>query len=430
MKLKSLLITLGLSLTVGVGAAVALTANKAEVKETEASQYKDGAVYYFIPSDSWAADSATFKCNYYNSSWGNDSWIGVETPDATYTYCGRTVYRFTIPHSDRGWHDQIQILRFVGSSENGYSGNIATHDSYWRGSSDSNYDTLIMDKEFAPTSGWTTSTVVNNRKASWMNTSKVFDMTYEISPSLSTTRVFFYNSGTHWASNAQCAIYAWGGDAVKEMWDVKPDTDGTYYNLSWFQDDNEGAYWYGYADIPVNVDGFKIVAITAADDRDASDSYWADNNLWFGNDGAQNSVLYGSTDGNAISIGSAHNKQCGAKLMKKVLEAIDTCEEGTYNGYYSYYNVNANFYSFVTDDDHKAETVTTLNGNSASILTHMTALEYRDTYGVSGSSRILVDMLRGTSGTSASSTMTIVIAAALSIAAIGGYFYLRTRKED
>ena len=229
--------------------------------------------------------------------------------------------------------------------------------------------------------------------------------------------MFFYNSGTHWASAAGCAVYAWGGDATNEF-DSKITQEGTYYHFTWFQDDN--GHYYGFADIPTNVTGYKIAKLSNSE-YVTTESYSSTNSF---NIDSFAYVRYGQGDGNYISSGGADGDVAGASLMKKVIEAYNTCSNSTLNGYGAYNALNTNFYSHATAAA-KSATHASLNGHTTTIQAHFEGMASR--VGRAGSSGSL---LIGIVNEKTHSVAIIVIISLVSVTAIGGYFFIRRRKEN
>ena len=404
-------------LGMGVIGGVAVTRNTNNVRKVEAESWVHNPTVYFVPSNNWAKDNAAFKMNFYDGG----TYKGVVnmtlegTGAAKGLFYNRKVFKGVV--TGDYWPSRIQILRFNStySSQWNYSGTIYLSDN-------NSSPVLMMDSDKTFGNDWTTST-----DGVWWNADNDYSVykTTDYSPSSSTGRVFFNNSGTHWADNSGtnkgCAVYAWGGSASPKKW-TSGDTvfSATVYHLTWFNDDNGMSY--GYADIPLNCTGYKFVRTTVADEYTTSLGYFSDNSF---NIDSFAYVRFGRTSGNYIDSGGAKDDVAGANLMKKVIEAYDTCSSSVLNGYGAYSALNTNFYSHATAAA-KSATHTSLNGTSATIQAHFEGMASRPSGGRSLLSRFA---LFGNSSMDISSASIIIIASVLSVSAIGGYFLIRRKKQ-
>ena len=112
--------------------------------------------------------------------------------------------------------------------------------------------------------------------------------------------------------------------------------------------------------------------------------------------------------------------------MKKVMEAYDTCSSSVLNGYGAYNALNTNFYSHATAAA-KSATQKSLNGQTATIQKHFEGMGSRTSGNGINSGRFL---FLGNSKDDITSSIFIIIFGTLSLAAVGGYFLLRKKKED
>ncbi len=379
MKMKSLIATLGITLTLGVGTLVGLnTINHKETKEAEAATAT--TVYYAVDT------SYTVKCNV-NRKGDGDDW-------AKYTMTkvsgAEGIYKATFTDLYNG----LGCLQFQL------------------------YDGDTWKSQVQPISSWTWVSTYNNKlyyNGAWVTSFKEVKKTTTLSSS--TGRVFFYNSGTHWASEGTCAVYAWGGDATKSI-DSTISMEGTFYHFSWFQDDNNE--YYGYADIPTNITGYKIAKLNNSNyvttlSYDSTTSLVVDSFAY---------VRYGLSEGNGINTGGAHDDTAGANLMKKVLEAYNTCSSSVLNGYGAYSALNESFYSHATAAA-KSATVKTLGGSTNyTVQTHMEAMAARSAGG--SSTNALLALTISNNGVS---TIIIVISS-VSLLSLGLFFLLKRKKEN
>ncbi len=419
MKIGKLITGFVLSTLLAVGVGVGISTSKNEVKNSKATDWVQNALIYFIPSDNWVKASASFKMKYYDNETEKGVITGTKMSD---TFDGsRAVYKFAV--TDDTYVSSIQLLRFSsdGNTQWNYSNKFDISNGNRYG-----VNTLVMDAEHTWWDTWTVGTTdENNKTIYWLNNSKYIKLAEECNtPSNSTTRVFIYNSDTHWSSSGKTAILAWGGSANVSLWDSI--TADSVYNLTWFQDDNET--WYGYADIPTNVDGFCLMELT--DDTSVgayqvSSDYFSQN-LWFGgDDGWENSIIYCPSSGNTVTKGGSHDDECGVSLMTKVLAAIDTCSSSGLNGYWTYSRINNYFYSH-TDSTVQSTSVTTLNGVSKTIAEHIAGMASRAVSGNSNSSIFFINL----NSTNSSTILIAIISSVVALAAVGGYFFLRRKKED
>jgi len=429
MRIKTTLVALSLSLALAGGAVATLRASM-PATETDASVWIQNPTIYFVPSAAWAEGAKSFKMVCYdNATFKGNVFANVAE---SIKFNGRDIYKFTVTEN---WYiSKVQFCSFSDTEHEAeiyYSGDIALPDNFASGK----VDTVVMDEDFAPANenAWTLATTstdgTNTYGVSWIDTGKeVILKNFECNtPSSTTTRVFVHNSGTHWADgNGETVIRAWGGAADKALWNKAEATVNTVYNLTWFQDDNET--YYGYADLPMDVTAFQLSKYSAANDRCATvkaNDYYSQN-LWFGENGFQNSIIYTASEGNTVTKGGAKNDVCGANLMKKVISAIDTCSTNAYNGYWAYDKVYTNFYSHKTEAVDDA-TVVSLGGSEQTIKYHMDYLNARKT-AASPISASTIERGLAERGNS----MAIALIVGLTVVTVGVvcFFAMRKKKEE
>jgi|GEM_PF-2658800 len=286
------------------------------------------------------------------------------------------------------------------------------------------YDGNTWKSQVQPISSWTSVSTYNNKlyyNGGWTNSFK--KVVKSTSPSSSTGRVFFHNSGTHWANGGACAVYAWGGSASSKI-DNKITIEGTFYHFSWFEDDN-GTY-YGVADVPTDVTGYKIAKLNN-DSYVTSLSYDSDNTFTMDSVGY---VRYAPTDGNWISTGGAKDGVAGSVLMQKVIEAYDTCSNSVLNGYGAYDALNDSFYSHATSSA-KSTVHASMSGEAKSIQTHFEAMAARKAggsyYGAIRSFNPFT-LMEGESGDNVT-TIIIIIASSVSLLSITALSVLLVKKR-
>lgn len=385
------------------------------VQRVDAESWIQNPTVYFVPCNNWVQNgSERFKMGYYdNGTYKGDVEMTLEgTGSANGLFKGRKVYKGVV--TDGTYVSRVQMFRMSSSyTQWNYSAQIYLTDG-------NASPVLMMDADFSTYDNWSTS-----NSGIWFNALQDYSVckTSDYSASSSTGRVFFNNSGTHWADNSTykgCAVYAWGGDASPKKWTTGSAVySATVYHLTWFNDDNGMAY--GYADIPLNASGYKFVRTTVADEYTTGLGYFSDNSF---NIDSFAYVRFGLTSGNAINSGGAKNDVAGANLMKKVIEAYDTCSSSVLNGYGAYNALNTNFYSHATSTALSA-TEKSLNGSSTTIQVHFEGMASR--VGLSGSSGSL---LIGLANKETQNIAIIVIISLVSMTAIGGYFFIRKRQEN
>ncbi len=351
-------VLLGITLsTATLGAAVGgavLSSNHSENLEVAeaANTGSSGDVIYFTPSNHWAEADATFKLQWYK----NNNYVGSTFMSAVSEsggkMCTRTTYWATVTAA----FDAVQILRFNPgkSSQWNYSNNSAVSGSNrW----------LVM------TAGctWDNTWCAGDSSGTYWSNVDFSKLGTDQSASSSTTRVFVNNSGSHFNP---VGIRAWGGDASPTLGGAK--ADATIYHFSWFEDIN--SVWYGYAEIPNNATGFKIIKLSD-DTYNGTPSYYQDGDeLTTASLASQ--IIYCPSSGNTLSFGGAKDDQAGPSLMSKLLEAIDTCSSSTVNGYGAYSNLNNYFYSHATAEA-KATSCTSLGGVSKTVQEHFEGMARR-----------------------------------------------------
>lgn len=410
----------------GVFGAVSFKSGKKNVNVDEPVAVKAEDHYYntiniyYLPHDQWVQNgNERFKMNVFN---GGTYKTYVEmslygTSSVPGPYYNRKMYFATCTYND-GWPSRIQFCRMSPdfSSEYNHSGQI-----YLTG--DGATQVLMTNHDLNYWNDWTTDT-----SGVWLTPTVAQNAVYKTSdqsPSSSTGRVFFYNSCTHWASKPGCAVYAWGGSASPTIWSGKSQvSSATIYHLNWFTDDNGESY--GYADIPTDITGYKFCTIKNADDVNSyfvTIDYFSDTSF-IADSFAY--VRYGLGSGNAISSGGAHGDVAGANLMKKVIEAYNTCSSSVLNGYGASDALNLNFYSHATAAA-KSATHASMNGTTATIQTHFEAMASRKAGGRSSSANVLFPLLGIQND---KYLILIVVISIIGVTTIGGYFFYKKRKKN
>lgn len=385
-----------------------------KVEQVSAENWTQNPTIYFVPSDNWVSNgSERFKMNYYdNSNYKGYVDMTLEgTGAAKGLFYGRKVYKGVV--SNGTYVSRIQILRLSNNWEEwNHSGQIFLLEN-------NSSPVLMTDSTLNNWDDWTTDT-----SGVWLNDVQDFSVckTTDYSPSSSTGRVFFNNSGTHWADNSTykgCAVYAWGGDASPKKWTSGSAVySATVYHLTWFNDDNGMAY--GYADIPLNATGYKFVRTTVADEYTTGLGYYSDTSFVIDSFAY---VRFGLVSGNGINSGGAKNDVAGANLLKKVIEAYDTCSSSVLNGYGAYSSLNTNFFSHATSEA-KSATEKSLNGSTKTIQEHFDGMASRVSRGASSGSALF-----GVINENTQNITIIVLVSLVSVTAIGGFFFIKKRKE-
>lgn len=159
MNLKKLVSGLLLSTAIAAGIGVSVASQKSGVQKVEATVWKQNPIIYFVASNNWSGDNASFKMNYYD----NATYKGqVSASDTGKKKDNRKIYSFTV--SDGTWVSAVQFLRMnsTGSSQWNYSGTFDISDNYDTKAQDG-VNTLYMTSTFATYDNWTTS----NSGVSW-----------------------------------------------------------------------------------------------------------------------------------------------------------------------------------------------------------------------------------------------------------------------
>lgn len=376
MKIRKLLGGLILSTVLVAGVSVFAGSYNKKTEKVEAATAT--TVYYAVDTE------YTVKCNVHYGSGQSDPWdtFVMSKVDGTYG-----VYKATF--TDK-W-DGLATLQFQL------------------------YDGTTQKESKEVISSWTGPSTYNNKlyyNGNWVTSFKEVKKTTTLTSS--TGRVFFNNSGTHWG-NGTCAVYAWGGDASQTI-DSNITMEGTFYHFNWFEDSND--IWYGYADIPTNITGYKIAKLNS-DAYVTSLSYDSDNAF---TPDSFACVKYGQSNGNYISEGGAKDDVADTALMTAVINAYNTCSDSVLNGYGAYSALNTNFYSHATDAA-KSAIATSLGGKSATIQAHFEGMAQRSVGANSSSALIVASITKG------GSMIIIIVISAISLAAVGGYFLFRKKKE-
>lgn len=358
--MKSLKTILGIALSVGgLGTAATVTgvsiaqADRAVIDSVveAANTGSKGDVIYFTPSDHWAEANATFKLQWYkNNNYIGSSFMNEITGNHLST--SRTSYYATVGDA----FDAVQILRFnpEKTTQWNYSNNSSVSgENRW----------LVMTK----TCNWNDTWKAGDSSGTYWSSVDCAKLGSDQTASSSTTRVFVNNQNSHFDP---VGIRAWGGDASQTIGGAK--SDATIYHLNWFEDIN--SVWYGYAEIPTNVTGFKIIKLSE-DTYDGIPSYYQ-NGDEITPASLSNRIIYCPENGNDISFGGAKDNAAGPSLMSKLLEAIDTCSSSSINGYGAYSNLNNYYYSHATAEA-KATNCASLGGNNYTVQEHFEGMARR-----------------------------------------------------
>ncbi len=406
----------------GVFGSVVLKSNGAskplsQVSEVKAESWIQNPTVYFVPCNNWVQNgSERFKMGYYdNGTYKGDVEMTLEGVGAAKgLFFGRKVYKGVV--TDGTYVSRVQMFRMSPTyTQWNYSAQIYLTDG-------NASPVLMMDADFSTYDNWSTSS-----SGIWFNATQDYSVyrTSDYSPSSSTGRVFFNNSGTHWADNSTykgCAVYAWGGSASPRKWTSGSAVySATVYHLTWFNDDNGMSY--GYADIPTDISGYKFVRTTVADEYTTSLGYFSDTSFI---PDSFAYVRFGLTSGNAIDSGGAKNDVAGVNLMKNVIQAYNTCNSSVLNGYGAYDALNTNFYSHATSAA-KAATEQSLGGQTMSIQAHFDGMASRS---AGGGRSLGVGLLNPLFGNKNNFLVPIVIVSIIGVTTIGGYFFYKKRKEN
>lgn len=417
MKFRHSLIIGCLTALLGVGAFVGLNVNKeAKIEMASADNHTQNPTIYFVPHDQWVLDgNERFKMNYYD--W--DTYKGelemelYGISNVPGRYYNRKIYKAVV--TDGSWVSRVQFFRMSSSYvQENYSSQI-----YLTENNDNNV--LMTNEDLDYWNNWTVDT-----PGVWFDTlvHNAIYKTTDQAPSSTTGRVFFYNSGTHWADNnyAGCAVYAWGGSASPKLWSGHSEqASATIYNFTWFKDDNNTSY--GYADIPTDITGYKFCRITEFNTYYTSTGYFSDNEF------IPDSFAYlrkGRGSGNTIDSGGAISNVAGANLMTKIIEAYSTCKSSVLNGYGAYVALNNNFYSHATAAA-KAATAVSLGGKSATIQEHFEGMEA--SYNHTRHTTDALVLPPNVNGDSTTTTMIAVLATTIALVAAAGFVLIKKKKS-
>lgn len=400
MKLKKLFGGLLLSSFLAAGLGVSISASN-KVVEVNAASVPSG-VYVNIDNcqwKDWGAALSNIKAHFFNGGTGYTTWPG--TAVTSVTIHGTTYGYAAVPSGAT----QVIFNAWGGDSNQNKTGDL----------------TIPTDGKLLFTvNSHNTSSV---QTGSWSNLDVIHPTSSLLTPSASTARVFINNDSAHqdWKS-AKLGIRAWGGSC--SILNNRPVT-ANVYGVSWF-DGNYGNVWYGYADIPIDCTSFQVVRLSADTQSATVWSYSSDVSK---SNTAFSCIYYlvgGSTDNMTLYAGGAKDDHAGSTLLAKVIESYDTCSSSNCNGYGDAIELNTNFYSHA-DDWAKSQTGTSRGGTSATFSSHFEGMLYRKSGGAFSSNTFLLQSI--TCGP-ASSLIIVVSATAVSIAAIGGYFLFKKKKND
>ena len=408
MKIKRSLVVGCLTTLLGLGAAVGagFAAEKAPVKEAQAAS----KTFYFIAGPGWDKDSATFKIDFRDSGGG---WLNKRysmTKQTSYkTAQNETVYTYTASDSTMSGVGKLCFGRFSsdGNTEWNYS-SVLDYDGtnlYYRNTSSDAGNPSISKSDSFP------DRIVVNESST---------------PSSSTGRVFVNNYGSGW-TDGNIGVRCWGGSATSTSGSVR--YGATIYCTNWFQDKTgDDQSYYGWIDIPTNVNGFQFVKLSA---KSTTADIWNYQNgdSFTVSDGCFSYIYYASngwSSGADISKGGAKNDKAYSTLLSRVIESYDTCENSTLNGYGAYGVLNTNIFSHAQAGETSA-TVTSLNGLSKTIAEHIAGMSSR----YSSSSSKIIPMFGPLSDVeNSSNVILIIILSSVTLLGVGGFFFIKRRKHD
>ena len=384
---------------------------------------------FFTPSSNWSGDNAGFRiCTYGEDGAGQESYEAM-------TKLTINVFGGLFSSSDVYYYQlkkpcyQISFFRwnptYMGDTASDKNPNLDNHKWNESGKCDTTagkYWVNMGTSDWYDT--WTTS---ESSGVAWSSYGDLRCITSDQSgANNNTTRVFLYNSGTHWESGGVCALRTFGIREPHQNLDI------VSYVFNFFEDSTGD--WYGYVDIPKTITGCQVVKM-ASETYGANNSYYqsnADFNLSSGSESCSNAVLYCAVDGNAISVGGSHDDEAGAVLLSKVLEACDTCSEDNLNGFISYPNLNNYYYSHAIAGAGSA-TCKSMNSNeNYQIDIHFANIASRyanpSLVNRSMNNGVLLGLLN--EGESNMSTIIIIIASSISLLSITALSILLVKKRS
>ena len=261
-----------------------------------------------------------------------------------------------------------------------------------------------------------------------------------LDPSDDTGRVLYNHYNSAWEINGSVAVETTGGKLGK-YWSK------AWYILSWFEDNDESSSgtWYGFADIPTDVDDFQFVLLSA---NSYTATKWNDQyqtliggkytvgGKFSVEDDSFAKIYYGSSDTKdeehkqwmTISYGGAKDGYARTILLQKIFEAIDTCSDNVYNGVGSSTTLNTNFFSHATSTA-LAASATTRNGTEAFTISHIIeSINYRGINGVPTSGTRINIFNNFVSEETGITVIIIAAVSAVSLCALA-FFYIKKRKE-
>lgn len=404
------------------------TTGNSEQDTSTGSFFNKDDYLFFTPSSNWSADNAGFRiCTYGANSAEQESYVAMQKLDVSVfggLFTSSTVYYYKVQKP----FYQVMFLRwdpnYMGSSaadkstthQWNYSGKCnTTSGKYWVNMNSSSwYDT------------WTTS---DSSGVSWSTYGDLRSLEGDATgPSNNTTRIYFYNSGTHWASSGKCALRTWGQREWRQGLDL------VAYEFKWFQDNDTNNSWYGYVDTPKTIAGCQIVKWSSSS-YGANNSYYqssADFDLSEGSSSCANAVLYGAAEGNAITKGGAYSDSAGSNLLSNVLSACNTCSDDRLSGFNSYLNLNNYYYSHAVSGAGSVSCKSMNSNTSYQIDIHFANLASRyanpSIINKSMNSSIFLSLLNDNE--SNLSTVVIIIASSVSLLSITALSILLVKKRS
>lgn len=389
-----------LAMVFGIGAALNINGGANDAHEVAAANTgAAGDTIFFTPSNHWAEANATFKLQWYKSG----TYLGSAFMETASASVGAMSSRTTYYAKPNVAFDAVQVLRFnpQKSTQWNYSNNSSVSGTNrW----------LKMDANCNWDNTWSAGDASGTI---WQNVD-INILRSQQSASNNSTRLFIYNSGSHFNP---VAIRATGGSAAQSVGGTT--ADASIYHPTWFEDVN--GTWYGYCDVPTNITNFKIINCGTENSYDAYANYFSNNEFTLASNA--NCVFYCPKDGNLISTGGARDNVAGPALMAKVIEAVNTCSSNSYNGYGSYTNLNNYYYSHATSAA-KSSSCKSLGGSkNYTVDQHFAELA---SHSSNANSRII--SVFG-SNSSTTSIMIVTIVTLVSVTAIGGYYFVHKRKE-
>ena len=389
-KLKAIIGVLASSLMLGAAVGISTIHNNQEAQPVKAATYKT----FFIDVTGCTGWDSESLCIH---TWNGSSDVYVEATKDAEDY----------------WHVRIDT---TGCS--GYrwyrcaKGNTGTrwNESGWNSTISNNYCAI---------KGW-------DSNASFSGSTSGCEETYELlstTPSSSTKRVWINPKDNFYDSSARAGLRVFNGSGHEVTYILGGSSQ--YVNMT---HESKTQYFF-YADIPTGSD-CQLVRL-----HNVFNFVWTYSGNISAVSGYNTTKIVFSWNAAAdLSAGYIDsNNNWTVEYAKKLLDGYSTCVNSADNGYKAYTNLNTNILSKLGTTKLNTLRAETFSAGTYGTRTYGQKIDLMDALnsGTRSMSSVMAELFGfGSDSTQSNNTLIIIIVSLVSVTAIGGYFFLRKRKQE